>query len=327
MAFTYGFYKSQNSDRKYTALQLSSIFDGIISDGVFATIGNALAVAPSTGMGVKVQSGRAWFNHTWSYNDTDYPISIDAAELVLNRIDAIVLEIDSSDAVRANSLKVVKGTPASTPVRPTLTNTEYVHQYALAYVTVTAGTTAITAAMIENNRGSVVTTCPFVTGVINTIDISTLVAQWQAQFTAWMVAQQGDFSTWSTTQRALFDAWFATIQVELDENVAALLLAKCAALKNVTLIELDLDSWSAVSDGWTQTITTDTNGTTLAYATTDNPVLVDNYSGSTSAASKAYFKDFGFIANGENTINVNGSITFKVYNKPAADIIVGLKGV
>ena len=31
MAFTYGFFNSLNGDRKYTAEQLSSIFDGLIT--------------------------------------------------------------------------------------------------------------------------------------------------------------------------------------------------------------------------------------------------------------------------------------------------------
>ncbi len=35
MSVTFGFYNSVNGDRKYDAIQMSSIFDGIIRDGVF----------------------------------------------------------------------------------------------------------------------------------------------------------------------------------------------------------------------------------------------------------------------------------------------------
>lgn len=38
MAFTFGFYNSLNGDRKYNAEQVSSIFDGLISDGVYDTM-------------------------------------------------------------------------------------------------------------------------------------------------------------------------------------------------------------------------------------------------------------------------------------------------
>ena len=39
MSVTYGFYNSINGDRKYNALEMSSIFDGIIVDGVYMSIG------------------------------------------------------------------------------------------------------------------------------------------------------------------------------------------------------------------------------------------------------------------------------------------------
>ena len=69
MSISYGFYNSINHDRKYNAEQISSIFDGIITDGVYHSIGNAFSVTPGTDMSVNVASGRAWFNHTWTLND------------------------------------------------------------------------------------------------------------------------------------------------------------------------------------------------------------------------------------------------------------------
>ena len=48
MSVTYGFYNSINGDRKYNALEMSSIFDGIIVDGVYMSIGDALNVHGST---------------------------------------------------------------------------------------------------------------------------------------------------------------------------------------------------------------------------------------------------------------------------------------
>ena len=69
MAFTCGFFNSQNGDRKYNAEQMASIFDGLIKDGVYDTVGDIFAVTPGTGMQVRVGSGRAWFAHTWNNND------------------------------------------------------------------------------------------------------------------------------------------------------------------------------------------------------------------------------------------------------------------
>jgi hypothetical protein len=115
MGVTYGFYNSINGDRKYNATQMSSIFDGIIKDGVFLSIGEALIVSSETGMTVSVGIGRAWFNHTWTNNDAEILLTVPQSELILNRIDAVVLEVNSGDDVRANSIKIVKGVPSSNP--------------------------------------------------------------------------------------------------------------------------------------------------------------------------------------------------------------------
>lgn len=183
MAVTYGFYDSLNHDRLYNAQQMSAIFDGIINDGVFMSVGNQFHTVAGTGMQVIVKSGRAWFDSTWTLNDAEYPLSIDAADVLLTRIDAVVLEVNSEVATRANTIKVVKGTPASTPAKPTLTNTATIHQHALAYVTVAKNTTAITNSMIEIVVGK--TETPYVTAILQTTDITDLFKKWENQFQNW----------------------------------------------------------------------------------------------------------------------------------------------
>ena len=183
MAVTYGFYDSLNHDRLYNAQQMSAIFDGIINDGVFMSVGNQFHTVAGTGMQVIVKSGRAWFDSTWTLNDAEYPLSIDAADVLLTRIDAVVLEVNSEVATRANTIKVVKGTPASTPAKPTLTNTATIHQHALAYVTVAKNTTAITNSMIEIVVGK--TETPYVTAILQTTDITDLFKKWENDFQVW----------------------------------------------------------------------------------------------------------------------------------------------
>lgn len=189
MAVTYGFYDSLNHDRLYNAQQMSAIFDGIINDGVFMSVGNQFHTVAGTGMQVIVKSGRAWFNSTWTLNDAEYPLSIDAADVLLTRIDAVVLEVNSEVATRANTIKVVKGTPASTPAKPTLTNTATIHQHALAYVTVAKNTTAITNSMIEIVVGK--TETPYVTAILQTTDITDLFKKWESDFQIWFETVKG----------------------------------------------------------------------------------------------------------------------------------------
>src|SRR5689334_7837034 len=123
MTVTYGFYDSLSGDRKYNALQMGRMFEGMITDGIFETIGTQLLVSATTGMVLSVGAGRAWFNFTWTLNDAPITVTIPTAEVALNRIDTVVLEINSDVGTRANTIKVIKGTPASSPVAPTLANT------------------------------------------------------------------------------------------------------------------------------------------------------------------------------------------------------------
>lgn len=192
MAITYGFYNSKNGDRKYYARQVSKIVDSLVKDGIFMHIGNHMNVKQGTGMQVLVEPGFAWFNHTWTENDADYPLTIKESDLLQPRIDAIVLEVDESLAVRANAIKVIKGAPASEPQKPTLTNTAEVHQYPLAYVSVAVGASQITNANIENRIG--MEDCPFVTGILETINIDTLIQEWEAQFDEWFKSLEDTLS-------------------------------------------------------------------------------------------------------------------------------------
>lgn len=135
MAFTYGFYNSVQSDRKYNSIDISMIFDGIINDGIYATIGECFVVKESSDENVViVQPGRGWFNHTWNYNDADLPIEADQSEILLDRIDALVIDINADEEYRTNSIMWVKGVPSSSPTNPTLINTSNHHQYPLCYI-------------------------------------------------------------------------------------------------------------------------------------------------------------------------------------------------
>lgn len=219
MAFTCGFFNSQNGDRKYNAEQMASIFDGLIKDGVYDTIGEIFAVTPGTGMQVLVGSGRAWFDHTWNNNDAPYPLAITAADVSLPRYDAVVLETNHSDTVRTNRLRVLTGTPASNPVKPTMTSTANVKQHPLAYIKVTAGATAITQSMIEVVVGT--SECPFVTGIIETAQIDALFQQWNGEFDAWF----------ENLKAQLSDNVVANLQGQIDKKVAKADVATTADIK------------------------------------------------------------------------------------------------
>lgn len=215
MSLTYGFYNAKNHDRRYNAIQMSSIFDGIIEDGIFMTIGNCLRVTQNSGMMINVSPGRAWFDHTWTLNDALLPLTVPESEIILNRIDAVILEVNAEPEVRANSIKILKGTPASSPARPNLTKTESVHQYALAYIRVNARVTEIRTADITSMIGTNDT--PYVTGPLKTISIESMVAQWEDQWKAFFEKETADMEETHDFWKDQWRKWFQAQTTEIQQ--------------------------------------------------------------------------------------------------------------
>lgn len=208
MALTYGFYDSVSGDRAYNATQMSSLFDGIIEDGVFANIGGHLIVtAQGTGLQVIVAEGRAWFNHTWTLLDADIILTHDAAHVTYPRYDSIVLEVNADIGTRENSIKIVKGTPATSPVPPVAVpyHSGTLHQYPLAQVYIPVGLALITGSNITNKVGTSV--CPFVIGAVTSFNIDSLIAQWESEFDLWIGAEQMDWVAWLSARAAEWTSW------------------------------------------------------------------------------------------------------------------------
>lgn len=223
MSFRSGFFNSKNHDKQYYASDISKLFNSLINPGVFGNVGNKFIARPGEGMQVIIPSGMAWFNSTWTLNDSDVVINIDEAPYIANysRIDGIFLQIFPVDdsGTRNNGAYYMKGTETSaTPSKPVPTATDGEVYVPICYVTVANGTTSITAAMIENCVGTV--NCPFITGILETIDATELLTQWEAQWNEWLNTEKTDFEAWTTDRRTSFDEWFETIRGILDSDVA-----------------------------------------------------------------------------------------------------------
>ena len=224
MALTSGFFNSKNHDRLYDATQISTLFEGLINDGVYQGVGHIFKVSASSGMNVTVDTGRAWFNNTWTRNDALIVLTVPTAEQILKRIDAVVLEVNSLDTVRNNTIKIVKGTPASNPSKPSLTKNDDVHQYPLAYITVDPNVTVITQQKIQNAVGT--SACPFVTGIIDTLDIDDLITQWSSEFNV-LFAELEDMIAQAASQTII------------DGSVTRAKLAKDALYSPIRMVQSD----------------------------------------------------------------------------------------
>lgn len=190
MAITSGFFNG--IDRKYDAIQIAAMFDGLITDGVFSNVAKQFEIKATTGNTITVGTGRAWFDRTWTYNDALIQFTLDAAEPLLNRFDAMVLEMNKTN--RENVIKYLKGTPSSIPIEPTYVNNSQIHQVPLGVIYRQAGTTMVTQADISPKVGT--SKCPLVTAVNQSMTIDAIVAKWGAEFSLWTDAEKAEFTTW-----------------------------------------------------------------------------------------------------------------------------------
>lgn len=249
---TYGFYNSIDHDRRYNALQMSSIFDGIVRDGIFMSIGTCFRVnenVETNDMRVLIGPGRAWFDHTWTLNDAQMPLEIPQSEVILNRIDAIVIEVNADPSVRANAIKVIKGTPATNPVRPAMVKTEYVHQYPLAFVSVRERVTHIRQADITNMIGT--SEAPFVTGILDTVNIDMLVAQWGDQWKEFFERQTADMTSTNQMWKDTWHDWFYA-QTDIMKNTYATWVLEWETFKDTYENEMIVTgkSWKDKWETW-----------------------------------------------------------------------------
>jgi hypothetical protein len=281
---------------------MSSIFDGIINDGVFMNVGDCLMVEAGEGMTISVKEGRAWFNHTWTLNDAELPITVSESELVLDRIDAVVLEVNAGETVRANAIKMVTGVPSSYPERPTLEDSTYVHQHALAYIYVAKGVTEITQANITNVVGGDET--PFITGILETVSLDTLLSQWRAQLDEFVAGEEADVNEFISGEKANlenFEAyiknWFANIKGQLDEDAATHLQLEIDKdeIERILMVGLT-DGQKIFSDDGTEITTIDSTGRKLVKTFTNGfltctSVLTDKDGGVMGTMVKNFASD------------------------------------
>lgn len=205
MAITSGFFDSVDGDRLYDADQMSTYFEGLISDGVYENVGDKFLVSAASGLSVAVASGRAIIKSHWIKNDADTVLTLDAADIQNPRIDAIALKLDAE--ARSISLVVKKGTPAEMPVIPDITRNDTVYEIYIASVLVGKNASQVTA--ITDLRPS--SYCGWVTGIVKQVDTSQLFLQWQAAYERQFAA----FDAYITAKQAAFDAWFSTLTSQL----------------------------------------------------------------------------------------------------------------
>ncbi len=229
MAVTSGFFNSINGDRKYSAEQFGAIFDGVIVDGVFASVGEKFKVVPAGGNTVEIGSGRAWFRHVWIWNDVSIRLDLSPADVLTNRIDTIVIEIDTRTQNRRASIKVVEGDRASTPRRKTMIRDGGVYQYPIADVFRNSGDQQIQEKNITYLVGTGDT--PWVTGPLKTIDATDIFARWDRTMNEQKIEAQAAYNAATTEMRNEAYALLNDIQGMIGGDALGAMAAQIIELK------------------------------------------------------------------------------------------------
>ena len=97
MAINFYFFNSVEKDRLYNAEDISNYLKGIIGNGIMPYPADCLQVVAGTGMQVIVKSGIGFIDGHKLENTADYPLTVLAAEPLLNRIDRVVFYVDHTN--------------------------------------------------------------------------------------------------------------------------------------------------------------------------------------------------------------------------------------
>src|SRR5690625_2950819 len=121
MAELYRFFNSTPDDKRtYQATDFAQFFTNFLCNGFF----DCLGLTPSDSMVVGVRSGSAMIEgHQYTNTDTK-DLTVDGADSTNDRIDRVVLRLDSNTDKRYIKAFIKKGETSGNPVPPELERTD-----------------------------------------------------------------------------------------------------------------------------------------------------------------------------------------------------------
>lgn len=216
-------------DRAVSSAPLRSLIQKLFTDGVAPNPSNSLQVSVGEGMTVIVNAGFGICGGCLKLEEESRTLGVQASDASYDRIDTVVLRLNTNDDARSCDLYVVKGTPATSPVRPELTRTSTMWELGLADIFVAKGTGAISKARITDTRYDS-TRCGVISSV-SQFDTTTIYEQVQA-----------DLAGFKAEEQAAFLAWYENIKGQLSEDAAGNLQVQIDAInesiKNVITTDM-----------------------------------------------------------------------------------------
>lgn len=237
MALSYGFFNSVNHDRLYDAVDISRIFNYLIKDGVYNTVGGGLLVTKGTAENkLIVATGRAWFNSTWIENNANIDLVNDISAINApgkRRVDALVLHISKTE--RNVTLQFVRGevTTGGSYIYPNIpldTDAEFYHD--LAWIKYKNDGSGPIVDEIEQGHYS------YVDGILTTDpEVATCVQSIQQQYDDFIFELEHSGGSEAAIKRFLleesnrtnmaindiqaeFNTWFTSMKANIDNDAA-----------------------------------------------------------------------------------------------------------
>ncbi len=173
-------------DRAITA-EMERTFNRLrYTNGVFSSVGDALAVTANGSMGVAVGTGGCHVEGALMYNTAPLRLTLEAADASLARIDRVVARFNTSTSVRAVIIVAKTGQAATNPVPPDLVRQPNFYEIALADIYVKKGAASVAASAITDQRLNSAL-CGFAVAAVPTpVDTSGLWEQYQASLNEWL---------------------------------------------------------------------------------------------------------------------------------------------
>ena len=227
-------------DRAISSEPLRNLLHKLFTDGILPDVSTNLQVVASSGMNIVVKAGFAIVQGCLKLEENDRTLALQASNTTNDRIDTVVLRLNSNDDQRYCDLYIREGTPASNPTRPNLVRSDSVYELGLADIFVTKTITSITQSKITDTRYET-ERC----GVISSLseyDTTTIYSQVQA-----------DLKEFKDTEQADFLAWYENIKNILDENVAGHLQGEIEATNKVVATKQDKAIKATITLGTTWT--------------------------------------------------------------------------
>ena len=247
-----GFFDALNGDRVYSADDMNKPYSRLVADGVFASqsgtpSSDLQVIASGTGMTVTVQAGEGIFAHKWFINQTAIIITVPANTALYNRIDSVIAQVDKRQSGRVGSIVYRTGTPAGTPEPPAISTSSNLVEYRLANILVAPSATAITQSVVTDLRGT--SSCPWVAGLIQQLDTSTLWNQYAAAFAEQYAKFTADYEIYKQQQQQDWAQFIQTLGDDLDVTMNMMELTNVhTATGSESVIDIGINEYNPATD-------------------------------------------------------------------------------